>query len=75
MALAISGGAEADKAIKGALVSALRPPMLLKDVLKSEPLSSNAKTQLKQYFNIISSSPTIQVYNEPHLLPPMLSAS
>lgn len=38
MDFAIAGGAEAERAIKGAVVSALRPPMLLKEVLKLEPL-------------------------------------
>ena len=33
-----SGGADADSAINGTLVTALNPPMLLNAVLKSEPL-------------------------------------
>lgn len=41
MALATGGGADADNAIKGTSVSALRPPILLKDVRKSEPLNIN----------------------------------
>lgn len=39
IANAIDGGAEADNAINGALVSALRPPIRSNEVLKSEPLS------------------------------------
>ena len=35
------GGADADRAINGALVNALKPPMLLNEILKSEPLYTN----------------------------------
>lgn len=38
ISLATSGGADADNAMKGALVSALKPPMVRNDVLKLEPL-------------------------------------
>ena len=41
MALAISGGAEADSAINCELINALRPLILLNAVLKSEPLDIN----------------------------------
>ena len=39
IAKAIDGGADADRAIKGTSVRALSPPMLLKAVLKFEPLN------------------------------------
>lgn len=38
MDLAMEGGADAESAINGTVVKALRPPMLLNDVLKSAPL-------------------------------------
>lgn len=38
ISLATEGGADADSAINGTPAKALKPPICLKDVLKSEPL-------------------------------------
>ena len=46
MAFAIASGADADRAMKGALVSALNPPRQLKAFLKSEPLRTT-QSELK----------------------------
>lgn len=43
ISLATEGGADADSAINGTLANALKPPSLLKDVLKSEPLKKYTK--------------------------------
>ena len=63
MALATGGGAEGERAIKGALVSALKPPILLNAVLKSDPLL----LQMYHYHPWVSASPTILEYSVPRL--------
>ena len=49
IALATSGGADADKAINGTLVNALKPPMLEKEVLNSEPLDMKCLCKQQGY--------------------------
>ena len=47
ISLATSGGADADNAMKGALVSALKPPMVRNDVLTIQECSEPHQQQLK----------------------------
>lgn len=57
------GGAEADNAMNGASVKALRPPILLKAVLKSDPLQKAFFEYLKVKLLLAQ---TILEYSAPH---------